>query len=85
MDKVYRSYGILKNCKKISINEAMNHLSNVWLGIYTEITKNTIFPKINIYNIMMNIQTGNLIERFNIKEEKDIELYRAKYLNNIFN
>lgn len=82
-DMVYRSYGILKNCKQISSTEAMQLLSKVKLGIDTDILKIDI-PK-NIFNIMMNIQVGNLqkyIDKENISAyERDA--FRAKYLNDI--
>lgn len=83
IDKIYRSYGIIKYCKKIKFEEAINHLSNIWLGLDINILDNNISK--NMYNIIMNIQSANIIDRFNIEEKDDIELYRAKYLNEVFN
>ncbi|MDE6357438.1 MAG: protein arginine kinase [Eubacteriales bacterium] len=83
IDKIYRSYGILKNCKKISNDEALNHLSNIWLGMYYKIL-NKDLSKTNIYNIMMMIQPANLIKKFNKLDEKEqFEIYRAKLINDI--
>lgn len=80
-DKIYRSYGILCSCRQISSKEAMKLLSDVRLGFMTKILKFNK-PEKNIYNIMMNVQPGNLIKLCgkNLSEtERDIE--RAKYLN----
>ena len=82
IEKIYRSYGIIKYCKKIKFEEAINHLSNVWLGLDLDILDNNLST--SIYNIIMNIQTANIIDRFNITEKDNIELYRAKYINEIF-
>ncbi|MDE6181693.1 MAG: ATP--guanido phosphotransferase, partial [Eubacteriales bacterium] len=80
---IYRSYGILKYCKKISNEEALKHLSNVWLGIYYKILNKDLY-KTNIYNIMMMIQPANLIKKFNkIEEKEQFETYRAKLINDI--
>ncbi len=79
-DKVFRSYGILTNCKKISSNEAMKLLSDLRLGFMTGVF-DFKKPKTNIYSIMMNIQPGNLIKYMNkngTSEERDIQ--RAKYI-----
>ncbi len=83
VDKIYRSYGIIKHCKKIKFEEAMEHLSNIWLGLNSGIIDKSLCDK-NIYNIMMNIQSANIIDKFNISEKDDIAIYRAKYLNQIF-
>lgn len=82
IDKIYRSYGIIKYCKKIKFEDAINQLSNIWLGIDLNILDNI---PINIYNVIMNIQSASIIDNFNIKDKDNIEQYRAKYLNEIFN
>ncbi|MCD8090188.1 MAG: protein arginine kinase [Clostridiales bacterium] len=79
-DMVYRSLGILKYCKKISSQEAMNHLSNVKLGISSGIIKDR---EDNIYNIMADIQSGNMCKRAgDIMESDKRDILRAEYLNN---
>lgn len=81
IDKIYRSYGALKYCKKISNKEALNHLSNLWLGIYADIFEKHLL-KFNIYNIMMMIQPANLMQKYNNLENKQqFEIYRAKLIN----
>lgn len=82
LDSIYRSYGILKNCKKISNSEALSHLSNLWVGTYLGIFENSLL-KSNIYNIIINIQNGSLMKSFpDINEEQDFLICRAKTINN---
>lgn len=79
-DRVFRSYGILSNCRKISSKEAMKLLSDLRLGAITGII-NLKDKNINIYNIMMSIQPGNMIKYMNVQgnqEERDI--HRAAYI-----
>ncbi len=83
LDTIYRSYGIINYCKKIKFEEAMEHLSNILLGLDIKVLDNV--RNTNIYSIMMKIQTANIIQEFNITEKDDIEKYRAKYLNDVFN
>jgi len=78
-DKIFRSYGILSNCRKISSKEAMQLLSDLRLGIMTGILK--LENDVSIHRIMMNIQPGNLIKYMNKNgspDERDIQ--RAKYI-----
>lgn len=81
LDEVYRSYGILKNCKKISNEEALNHLSNVWLGLYLNLFEKSLND--NIYNIMMKIQPANLTKKFKDMKKNEFEIYRAKLINEL--
>lgn len=82
-DKAYRSYGILKYSKKMSSQEAMNLLSNVRLGFLMGLLKEKR-PSINIYNIMMNIRSGNIQEMHNkALKESERDILRAEYLNSI--
>lgn len=79
-DRVFRSYGILSNCRKISSKEAMKLLSDLRFGIITGML-NLKNKDINIYSIMMNIQPGNLIKYMNKSgnpDERDIQ--RASYI-----
>jgi len=83
-DMIYRAYGILSNCRKISGKEAIKLLSDVRLGYMTGILK-TRKPKHNIYSIIMNIQPGLL--QFNYgKEISDDErdVLRARYIRDKF-
>ena len=78
-DKIFRSYGVLSNCRKINSKEAMQLLSDLRLGIITGILETN--GDVNIYKIMMDIQPGNLIKNMskNVSaDERDIQ--RAKYI-----
>jgi len=79
-DRVFRSYGILSNCRKISSKEAMKLLSDLRFGVIAGML-NLKNKNINLYSIMMNIQPGNLIKYMNKSgnsEERDIQ--RALYI-----
>ena len=58
-DEIYRAYGILANCKKISSNEAIDLLSNVKLGVDMGIIKELDDLKVNslqLYTKPANLQ-----------------------------
>lgn len=59
-DRLYRAYGILKNCRKITVKEAMSLLSDLRLGYLTGIYA-LPRPQKTIYSIMMEIQPGNIM------------------------
>ncbi len=83
-DTVYRALGTLKYCIKISSSEAMELLSRVRLGMVSGLIDNKLC-KTNIYNVMMNVQGGNLQSRIGHsagEHERDLE--RAKYLKEVF-
>lgn len=87
-DLVYRSYGVLNSCRKISLKEAMVLLSNIRLGYCSGMLKEAR-PSLTIYNIMMEIQPGAVLARINpdfsrevLDEEKDIT--RAEIIRQFF-
>ena len=57
-DKVFRSYGILKNARIISANEAMKLISDVKLGVNLDLIKGLPIEKLNC--MMEMIQPGFL-------------------------
>ncbi len=83
-DSVYRAYGILTNSRKISTKEAMSLLSEIRFGYAYGILKESR-PKLNIYNIMMNIQPGSLQSQLGRQvAEQERDYYRAEYIRSIF-
>lgn len=82
-DKVNRSLGLLQSCRIIDSMEAMQLLSNVRLGISCGILDNLNLST-NIYNIMMNIQPGNLQKLYGRFDENKRDEFRAEYLNKMF-
>ena len=83
-DIIYRAYGILSNCRKISGQEAIKLLSDVRLGYMTGILKERR-PKNNIYCMIMNIQPG-LMQMNHGREigEQERDELRAGYLRENF-
>ena len=66
-DKVYRSYGLLSNCRKISLNESLELLSDVKLGVDLGILKEISDSKVQKLYILTkpaNLQKyfGNTFE-----------------------
>jgi protein arginine kinase len=61
-DRIWRSFGILQYSKRISYAEAIEHLSNVRLGIILAIVKNVDIVQIN--SLMVTIQWAHLQEMF---------------------
>lgn len=78
-DKVFRSYGLLKNSRLMTSNEAMNHLSNVKLAYDMGFLKD---PKLgNIVKLMVDIKPATIQKNLNkdiSKEERD--MIRAKII-----
>lgn len=78
-DEVYKSYGVLKYARRLTMKEAMTYLSQMMAGI----TDGLIKPEssCSIYRLMLGIQTANLqklSDRPLGKEELDVA--RAAYL-----
>ncbi|MDR3092094.1 MAG: protein arginine kinase [Clostridiales bacterium] len=83
-DKVYRAYGILTHCRKISLKEAVALLSEVRFGYVSGALKEKR-PKNNIYAIMMNIQ--NALMQHNCGRslrEAEADALRAEFIRNSF-
>lgn len=82
-DQVYRAYAILSNCRQISIKEAMNLLSTIRVGYISGVLKEKR-PIKSIYNIMMNIEYGNLqLHVGRTLNDIEIDIVRAKYIREI--
>lgn len=83
-DMIFRALGLLSHARKLTVNEAMESLSAVRVGILSG-----ILPKdkiaLPIYFIMMNIEPGSLQKRAGGHlSENDMRIERAKYLREIF-
>ncbi|MBE6008596.1 MAG: protein arginine kinase [Lachnospiraceae bacterium] len=83
-DRIYRSYGILVNAKRISASEAMDCLSDVRLGYISGVLekKRPLFP---INSIIISSQPAVLQMRAGSKlspEKRDA--MRAAYINKMF-
>lgn len=81
VDRIYRSYGILKYGRKLDITESMNLLSDIQLGISMGIlnVEDAGIPR--IYSIMMGIQPANLEKNSGKHFDKEERMaYRAEYV-----
>ena len=80
-DVVYRSYGVLKYSRKISIKDAMALLSELRMGLEQGLLKVAKNDGFTIYNIMIGIQPANLqlIAERELTEE-EIDIGRAKFI-----
>ena len=81
-DKVYRSYGILKNCRRISQSEAIQLLTDVKLGtdmgIITEMTDKKVLE------LYMYIKPANLQKYFGTKMDvKERDIKRAEMIKKV--
>ncbi|AKL97089.1 arginine kinase [Clostridium aceticum] len=73
-DKVFRSFGILKNARKVSAHEAMQLISDVKLGVSLGLIQEVQLEKLN--RLIMMIQPGYLQKYFNrmlATDERDIQ------------
>lgn len=81
-DKVYRSYGILKNCRMISQNEAISLLTDVKLGTDMGIIKEMTDKKVS--ELYLYVKSANLQKYFGTKMDvKDRDIKRAEMIRNI--
>lgn len=77
-DEVYRAYGILKYSRSIGVEEALNLLSKVRLGVSMDIINELTLE--NVSSLMVDIQDNSLqlILKESILDEEDIK--RAEYI-----
>ncbi|NLJ88881.1 MAG: protein arginine kinase [Epulopiscium sp.] len=85
VDKIYRSYGIIKYAKVLTTKEAMTYLSDIKMGYEMGIL-NEPKAKINIYGLVMNIQPGNLQKKIGLDlNNQEIDEKRASFIREQFN
>ncbi len=79
-DIVWRSYGMLRYSRRVSYIEAMDHLSNIRLGIVLAIIKNLDVKAVN--DLMVNIQWAHLQRHYGLlfKSTGECDEYRADYI-----
>jgi protein arginine kinase len=81
-DEVFRAKGILENCRKITLTEAIRHLSSLKLGkYYNLIDENITYGKINC--LLLQIQKSHIIK--NNIQNSDEDKVRAEFIqSNLF-
>lgn len=57
-DEIYKSYGVLKYARKLSMKEAMTYLSQILMGVSEGVL--TFREPYSIYSMMLGIQPANL-------------------------
>ncbi|MBQ9886206.1 MAG: ATP--guanido phosphotransferase [Lachnospiraceae bacterium] len=76
-DEVYKSYGVLKYARKLTVKEAMTYLSHVRKGVLDGLISTE--KPVNIFGIMMEIQSANLLGSHN-SESEEPDALRAEYV-----
>jgi len=78
-DEAYKSYGILKYARKLSMKEAMTFLSHLRAGIADGLLEPKEF--ISIYSLMIGIQPANL-QRLSKKPlgKDELDVARSRYI-----
>ena len=81
-DKIWRSFGVLMHSRRLSYIEAMEHLSNVRLGIILAVIKNLDVRSIN--DLMVTVQWAHLQKYFqkNFKSTIEGDKYRSIVIRN---
>lgn len=83
-DLIYRSYGIISNCRKISYKEALQLLSNVKLGTDLGILQE--LTDLKVQKLYLYIKPANLQKFLGEKYEKlEIDRKRAEIIKQILN
>ncbi|KAB3532410.1 protein arginine kinase [Alkaliphilus serpentinus] len=78
-DKVFRSFGVLKNARMISVNEAMKLISDIKLGIVLSLIKEVSLESLN--HLMTRIQVGYLQKHYQCElTEVERDIKRAEII-----
>ena len=81
-DAIFRAYGILTNCRKIGLNEAMKLLSEIRLGNILGLL-NCQVQGGSIYNLMTHVLPNNLQKVMGpAQDARKLDFMRAEYLRN---
>lgn len=81
LDTVYRSYGVLRYARKMSLKDAMLLLSQVRLGLAEGLVATDSESEFCVYQLIIGIQPANLaLMNENELSEEEIEEYRAKFI-----
>lgn len=80
-DNVFRSYGVLKYARKLSLKDGMILLSELRLGLSEELIKFKSSEDFSIYQLMIGIQPANLIIQagHNMTDE-ELDIERAGFI-----
>ena len=80
LDMVYRSYGVLKYARKVTLNDGELLLSQIRFGLASGLIKADGFDESNIYQLMIGIHPANLLMISNKDmDEEEQEVSRADF------
>lgn len=81
LDGIYRSYGILKYARKISLKDGLVLLSQLRLGLAEKLVETADERDYAIYRLMIGIQQGNLemLSQHRLSEE-EADIVRADFI-----
>ena len=81
LDMVYRSYGVLKYARKVTLNDGELLLSQIRFGLASGLIKADGFDESNIYQLMIGIHPANLLMISNKDmNEEELEVSRADFI-----
>lgn len=80
-DSVYRAYGILKNSRNISEDEALKLLSKLRLGVSMGLVKEVDLEKVQSIMVDINSNTLQLVLKQHLEESEE-NIKRAEYIRN---
>ncbi|MCD2491810.1 ATP--guanido phosphotransferase [Lacrimispora sp. NSJ-141] len=80
-DEIYKSYGVLRYAKKLSVKEAMTYLSQVRVGEMEGLLQ--LKKPLNFYGLMMEIQPTNIKLLAPENEKTDLKQARASYIRSM--
>lgn len=81
LDFVFRSYGVLKYARKLTLSDGMLMLSQLRLGLAEKLVKSELGDENLIYQLMIGIHPANLLilENKSMTEE-ELDIARADFL-----
>ena len=81
LDMVYRSYGVLKYARKVTLNDGELLLSQIRFGLASGLIKADGFDESNIYQLMIGIHPANLLMISDKDmDEEELEIARADFI-----
>ena len=80
-DIAYRSYGVLRYARKLSLNDAMLLLSQIRLGLAQGLIGTDMENEFCVYQLMIGVMPANLaLMNDSDMSPEEIEEYRAKFI-----
>jgi protein arginine kinase len=79
LDEAYKSYGVLRYARKLSVRETMIYLSHLRAAISDELVH--LEKNCNIYALMLEVQPFNLMSKADKPlSDEELDMFRADYI-----